>query len=137
MANTMICEIVTPESMLFSDEVFSVTAPAADGEIGIMYLRSPIMSTLGRGEVRVKRQENDAPIRYAVDGGYIEADGRKVVILASRAIDVATVDVNVARERIAKNEQLLATLAEGDSQAAFYREEIAWQRHLETLATRT
>jgi F-type H+-transporting ATPase subunit epsilon len=132
----MVCEIVTPESMLFSGEADFVAAPAAEGEIGIMYRCAPFMSTLGKGEVRVKPQMGDEPARFAVSGGYIEADGRKVVVLASRAIDVSTVDIALSRERIALNEQRLAALGEGDPQAAFLREEIAWQQHLEDLATR-
>ena len=130
MANLLKCEIVTPDCMLYSGEVVLVSAPAAEGEIGLMYLCSPIMSTLNRGQVRIKETENGEVIRYAVGGGYIEADGRKVVVLASKAINLAEVDVSIANERIASNEKRLTELAEDDSRAVFIREEIEWQRYL-------
>jgi F-type H+-transporting ATPase subunit epsilon len=130
----MICEIVTPDRLLFSGEAEFVSAPAAEGEIGVMYRCAPIMSTLKRGEVRVKATMDSEPSRFAVDGGYVEVDGRRVVVLASHAMDVAEVDVDMARERIAVNEKRLAEIKDDDSRAAFYKQEIAWQNHLIKLS---
>jgi F-type H+-transporting ATPase subunit epsilon len=130
----MICDIVTPDHLLFSDEAEFVSAPAAGGEIGFMYLHAPIMSTLRMGEIRVRKPDAEAVRRFAVSGGYIEADGRKVVVLASRAIEVSTVDVEISRERIAHNEKRLTELSADDPRRAFCRDEIAWQNHLVRLA---
>ena len=130
MANLMICDIVAPDQMVYSGEVAFVSAPAADGEIGFMYLCSPLMSTLRRGMVRVKETEASEAQGFVVDGGYVEADGRKVVVLASRAIALDNVDIAVAAERIAMNEKRLLELSEDDSRAVFVREEIEWQEYL-------
>jgi F-type H+-transporting ATPase subunit epsilon len=133
----MTCDIVTPESMLYSGEVTFVSAPAAEGEIGVMYQCSPLMSTLKRGEIKIKPVgDAEASLSFAVAGGYVEADGYRVVVLANRAINVAEIDVQVSQERIAANEQRLAELGEDDSRAVFVREEIAWQTHLTELASR-
>jgi F-type H+-transporting ATPase subunit epsilon len=126
----MIIDIVTPDQRLFSGEATFVAAPAADGEIGFMERAAPLMSTLKLGEVRVATEGNAAPRRFAVASGYLESDGRKIVVLANRAIDIATVDTEFARERIAANEKRLAEATTGDSRAVFYQEEIAWQQHL-------
>ena len=130
MADLMICEIVTPDQRLFSGDAVLVSAPAAEGEIGFMYLCSPLMSTLRRGCVRVKKTETSEPQRFAVDGGYVEADGYRVVVLASRAIDINKVDTSISKERIAANEKRLAELSPGDSRAVFMRQEIEWQTYL-------
>ena len=130
MANLMICEIVTPDRMLYSGEATFVSAPAAEGEIGFMYLCSPLMSTLRRGLINIKETENGAPITFAVDGGYVEADGRKVVVLASHAINLADVDPAISKARIEENEKRLAGLPEDDARAVFVRQEIAWQQYL-------
>lgn len=129
MANLLICEIVAPDQMLYSGEAQLVAAPASEGEIGLMYLCSPVMSTLRRGAVRVKETESTTRT-YIVDGGYVEADGHKVVILASKAIDLDEVDVTISNERIAANEERLAELPDDDSRAVFIREEIEWQKYL-------
>ena len=130
MANMMICDIVAPDQMLYSGEVTFVSAPAADGEIGFMYLCSPLMSTLRRGLVRIKETEAGEAKGFVVDGGYVEADGRKVVVLASRAIALDEVDIAISSERIAMNEKRLSELPEEDSRAVFVREEIEWQEYL-------
>jgi F-type H+-transporting ATPase subunit epsilon len=133
---TMIVNVVTPDSTLFKGDAHFVSVPAAEGEAGFLAQAAPLMSTLNRGLVRVKTDENDAePKTFAVDGGYVEADGHKVVVLASRAIDVKSVDAAVSRERIAAAQQKLQALSEGDSSAAFYKEEIAWQTLLERVAS--
>lgn len=129
MANTLICDIVTPDQMLYRGEAVLVSAPAAEGDIGMMYQCSPLMSTLRRGTVHIKA-ENDKTTSFAVDDGYLEVDGYKVVVLANRAIDLSSIDKDFANERIALNEKRLADLEKNDPARAFAEEEISWQQHL-------
>jgi len=130
MAELMICDIVTPDQMLFSGEAEFISAPAEKGEVGFMYLCAPFMSTLQRGLVRVKATMTSDPKCFAVDGGYIEVDGYKVVVLASHAIDLAKVDVDVSKERLAQNQKRLSELSSDDPRAVFTRQEIEWQQYL-------
>ena len=132
MANTLVCEIVTPESFLYSGEATLVSAPAAEGDIGMMYMCSPLMSTLRRGTIRIKGEDDDVKT-YATDGGYLEVDGRKVIILASHAIDVAEIDKEICLQRIAKNEKRKEQLEEGNPAIAYATSEISWQTYLMTL----
>jgi F-type H+-transporting ATPase subunit epsilon len=133
---TFICDIVTPENLLFSEEVSFVSVPATEGEFGVLAKRSPIMSTLNSGAINIRREESGEMLRFAVAGGYVESDGNKLVVLASRAIDVSTVDPDEARDSRAEAEKKLAALAEDDSRTAFYRDELVWYTLLETLLTR-
>ena len=128
---TFICEIVTPESLLFSEEAYFVAVPATQGEIGILARRAPIMSTLKLGVVRVKKDEQAEPISFAVAGGYFEADGRKVVVLADRAEAMAKMSLDSVRAARVENEKSLAALDADDSRAAFHRDEVAWFKLLE------
>jgi F-type H+-transporting ATPase subunit epsilon len=132
--SSVICEIVTPASLLFSEEVYLVSVPATEGEFGVLAKRSPIMSTLKSGEVRIRREEGGEVKRFAVAGGYVESDGAKVVVLATRAADVGALDAEEVRDGRAEAEKKLASLAEDDSQAAFYRDELAWYVLLEKLS---
>jgi len=133
--STLICEIVTPDRLLFSEEVHFVSLPATEGEIGILARRAPFMSTLNRGVVRVKKEENGEVVPFAVAGGYVEADGIKVVVLADRAEVLGKLDLDSVREAKLDNEKKLAAMAEGDSRAAFFRDEVAWFTLLETHLT--
>lgn len=132
MANTLSCDIVTPDTMLFRGEATMVSAPAAEGDIGMMYQCSPLMSTLRRGTIRVKGVD-DKVTSFAVDEGYLEVDGYKIVVLASRAIDLSVVDKDFAKERIARNEKRLTELEKDDPAKAFAEDEISWQKYLISL----
>lgn len=51
------CEIVTPESKLYSDEAHFVVIPASEGEMGIFAKHEPVVTTLKSGTVRVTESE--------------------------------------------------------------------------------
>jgi F-type H+-transporting ATPase subunit epsilon len=53
----MILEIITPEKSLFTGEVTSVKFPGMNGEFEILNNHAPIISTLGKGEIRVINNE--------------------------------------------------------------------------------
>jgi F-type H+-transporting ATPase subunit epsilon len=122
--------------MLYSGEAVFVSAPAAEGEIGFLEGAAPLMSTLKRGEVRIKESDSSDSVHFAVAGGYLESDGRKIVVLANHAMNVADVDVELSRSRIAENEKRLLELSPDDSRRAFCNEEISWQKHLIALSER-
>jgi F-type H+-transporting ATPase subunit epsilon len=130
MANILKCDIVTPDKKLFSGEATLVSAPAAEGDIGFMYQNSPMMSTLRRGKISIK-SDNDETTTFAVDSGYLEADGHKVVVLASRAINVNDIDTTISNERIARcNRRIEALTAENNPAIEFYKSELVWQEYL-------
>ena len=129
MAKLLKCDIVTPDKILFRGEAVLVSAPAAEGDIGFMFMCAPLMSILRQGVVRMK-SDNDETSSFAVDGGYIEADGHKVVVLASRAINLVDIDREVSQARIAEREKQIASLPAHDPAIAFAKAEISWQQHL-------
>ena len=133
MANLIACDIVTPESLLYSDQAVLVSAPAGEGDIGMMYQCSPLMSTLRRGVVRI-RHEDDKVVSFAIDGGYLEVDGHKVIVLASRAFNLAEIDKDICQANIAKNEKHIAELEEGSPAMAYAVGEVAWENYLLSLA---
>jgi F-type H+-transporting ATPase subunit epsilon len=135
MASTFICDIVTPERLLYSEEVNFVAVPATEGDIGMHRKVAPVMSTLRLGEVHTRVEGSDAPHRFAVDGGYVEADGQKVVVLATRATRLDEVSLEQVREQRAEYERRVSTLAEDDPQTSFARGEIAWYELLERLVS--
>ena len=132
-ANTLVCDIVTPESFLFNGRARLVSAPAGEGEIGLMYQCSPLMSTLRRGVIRIKNEDETEMSSYAIDGGYLEVDGRKVIVLATRAINLDEIDKDLCLENIAFNEARLAELEEGSPAKAYAESEVSWENYLISL----
>lgn len=136
MPGTMICEIVTPERMIYSAEASFIAVPATEGEIGFLPMRSPVMSTLRSGEIRIKPLGSEDTLHFAVAGGYVEADGHKVVILANRAVNIADVDPGVVNERLTATRQLLGALGADDAEKAFHTTELNWFTLLDSLISR-
>lgn len=130
------CEIVTPEKEIFSEEINFVVVPGAEGEIGLLAKHAPVISTLKMGEIRLKREEDSETISYLVNGGYVEAVGTKVVVLASRAEEVGITSLEMVLAQKAEAQSKLSKVNEEDSRAAFYRDEIAWYTLMETLLQR-
>ncbi|WP_103069297.1 F0F1 ATP synthase subunit epsilon [Aquimarina sediminis] len=91
----MYLEIVTPEAVLFSGEVTSVAVPGADGEFQMLDNHAPIISLLGKGNVKVygdmdlneevadkfTKGENGATL-LSITSGTIEMKDNKVIVLA-------------------------------------------------------
>ena len=55
MADTLKLEIVTPESVIYSEDVEMVTLPGSEGETGIYRNHVPLMTKVQAGELVVKR----------------------------------------------------------------------------------
>jgi F-type H+-transporting ATPase subunit epsilon len=98
MARTLLCEIVTPERIVYTNEVEMVIAPTLDGEIGILPLHAPLVTVLRPGELRVRFNDNKDVEWFAVSGGYLQVHEDKVIVLADAAEHASKIDVGRARQ---------------------------------------
>lgn len=91
------CDLVTPQRILFSGEVVSVTAPGTVGSFQVLYNHAPLLSSLAVGKV-ILRFSDEKESLYATSGGFAEVRENKVVILAETAEREDEIDVARARE---------------------------------------
>ncbi len=111
MARTLLCEIVTPERIVYNNEVQMVVAMTTSGEIGILPLHSPLVSTLAPGEMRLKIGDGQTDWEiFSVAGGYIQVHEDKVLVLADAALSLGQIDKERARESRSAIERRLADL---------------------------
>jgi F-type H+-transporting ATPase subunit epsilon len=111
MARTLLVEIVTPEHIVYTNEVEMVVVPTLDGEIGILPLHAPLVGAIRPGEVRVKF--GDTTEWFAVSGGYVQVHEDKVIILADDAVIASQIDVERARQAKVLAEMRLAEFGPG------------------------
>jgi F-type H+-transporting ATPase subunit epsilon len=78
-------ELVTPDRLVMSDDVYMVVVPGTEGESGIMAGHAPYMTTLKNGEIAVYRSQAGQPERIPVTGGFAEVSDRGRPGLAERA----------------------------------------------------
>ena len=79
-------ELVTPEKLVMSDDVYMVVIPGTEGQSGIMAGHAPYMTVLKDGdEVAVYRKAGAQPERIPVSGGFAEVGANGLTILAEKA----------------------------------------------------
>ena len=78
-------ELVTPDRMVTSGDVYMVVVPGVEGESGIMAGHAPYMTTLKNGEIAVYRSQGAQPERIRVTGGFAEVSDRGLTVLAESA----------------------------------------------------
>ena len=78
-------ELVTPEKLLFSEDVHMVVVSGTEGEFGVLAGHAPFMSTLRDGELAIYRTAGAAPEKVPVSGGFAEVSERGLSVLAESA----------------------------------------------------
>ncbi len=96
----LLLEIVTPERLAYQDEVDAVFCPGVEGELGVLPHHAPLLSTLGVGELRIRKGAQDE--FFAIAGGFVQVRPDKVVIMAELADLSSEIDLEAAEE--ARNE---------------------------------
>ena len=78
-------ELVTPDRLVMSEDVYMVVVPGTEGESGIMAGHAPYMTTLKKGEIAVYRSQSAQPERIPVTGGFAEVSEKGLTVLAESA----------------------------------------------------
>jgi F-type H+-transporting ATPase subunit epsilon len=79
-------ELVTPERLVMSEDVYMVVVPGTEGQSGIMAGHAPYMTVLRDGDqVAVYRTAGASPERITVNGGFAEVGDKGLTILAEKA----------------------------------------------------
>jgi F-type H+-transporting ATPase subunit epsilon len=115
MARTLLCEIVTPERITYTNEVEMVVVPSLDGELGVLPLHAPLVAALKAGEVRVKI--GDDTDWFAISGGYLQVNMDRAIILADDAVSSSQIDLERVKQAESLIREQLAGLKEKDAAA--------------------
>jgi F-type H+-transporting ATPase subunit epsilon len=79
-------ELVTPERLVRSEDVYMVVVPGTEGDFGVLAGHAPTMSMLRNGDIAVYRTGlGDTPERIPVEGGFAEVNDRGLTVLAEKA----------------------------------------------------
>ena len=100
MTETLKLEIVTPQAIVFSDDVQMVTLPAIEGEMGIYPQHERLITQVVPGELLITKDGADTIL--AIGEGLVEVTATHVSILTDMAIRAEHIDeaaVQEARDR--------------------------------------
>lgn len=102
---TMKLRMVTPERLLFEDEVAGVTANTLMGQITVLPQHIPMVTVLKAGEILIHEGGEKRPI--VVSGGFLEVGENEVIILADTAEHVHEVNIERAMKAVELAQKLL------------------------------
>lgn len=107
-------QLVSLSGNVFDEDVYEVTIPTLEGEIGVLDHHMPLIAVAKTGVVAVRRQARDSDDQreyFAINGGAIEIIDNRLRILvddADHADDISMAEAEAAMAR-AKQMQSEAT----------------------------
>lgn len=97
--------IVTPYGEIFAGEVDSITMPGVEGEFGVFYGHSNLLSLLKAGVIEIIN--NGKHELVAIDWGYADVSATRVSVIANGAVAVGGDDEGAISEGIDSARKLL------------------------------
>ena len=102
----LLLEIITPEKVIYKDEVDEVVVPTVNGEIAILPNHISLLTQVNPGEMIVKKGTNQQYL--AITGGFLEVQSNKISILAEHAIKAQDIEVARAMEAKKRAEKVMS-----------------------------
>jgi len=93
---SVLCEIVTPRKVVFSDNVDMVILPGIDGTMAILPNHAPVLSMLKDDVLTIKM--GDRILHYTVFKGLAEIQPDQITILADDSENVTEINVTEAKD---------------------------------------
>ena len=128
----LFCRVITPEEVVFDDEVDMVVARIADGELGVLVDHASLVSTVEPGAVRIS--QGDERHVYATSDGFFKVSENLVQVLVQEAVPASEIDVSEAESRVEEAERDLSAISDDDQGAERARADVERRRRMgETL----
>ena len=87
-------DLVSPENLIFNDEVGMIIVPGKDGDIGVLPGHSKLLSSLRPGRVMVYGEDKNLLKSFFVSGGFVEVNPEKCIVLAEEVDEMNALDKN-------------------------------------------
>ncbi|MDC0058152.1 ATP synthase F1 subunit epsilon [Pelagibacteraceae bacterium] len=93
-------DLVSPENLIFNDEVGMIIVPGKDGDFGVLPGHSKVMSSLRPGRVMVYGEDKNLLKAFFVSGGFTEVNPEKCIVLAESVDEVSTLEKGTIEKEI-------------------------------------
>ena len=89
---TISFDLVSPENLIFNDEVGMIIVPGKDGDFGVLPGHSKVMSSLRPGRVMVYGEDKNLLKSFFVSGGFAEVNPEKCIVLAESVNEINSLE---------------------------------------------
>ena len=97
---TISFDLVSPENLVFNDEVGTIIVPGKDGDLGVLPGHSQVMSSLRPGRVMVYSEDKNLVKSFFVSGGFAEINPEKCIVLAESVVELNSLDKSSIEKEI-------------------------------------
>ena len=97
---TISFDLVSPENLIFNDEVGMIIVPGKDGDFGVLPGHSKVMSSLRPGRVMVYGEDKNILKSFFVSGGFAEVNPEKCIVLAESVNEINSLDKDAIEKEI-------------------------------------
>ena len=97
---TISFDLVSPENLIFNEEVGMIIVPGKDGDFGVLPGHSKVMSSLRPGRVMVYSQDKNLLKSFFVSGGFAEVNSEKCIVLAESVDEINTLDKTAIEKEV-------------------------------------
>ena len=130
MANTLHVDVVSAEESIFSGQALFVALPGEAGELGVYPRRTPLITRIKPGSVRIEMADGSEEFVF-VAGGILEIQPDRVTVLSDTAVrgkdldDEKANEAKAAAEEALKNAKSEIDLARAQSELSIMAAQIA------------
>ena len=103
---TISFDLVSPENLIFKEEVGMIIVPGKDGDFGVLPGHSKLMSSLRPGRIMIYSEDKNLLKSFFVSGGFAEVNPEKCIILAESVDDMSVLDKSIIQNSIQDLEKL-------------------------------
>ena len=103
---TISFDLVSPENLIFNEEVGMIIVPGKDGDFGVLSGHSKLMSSLRPGRIMIYSEDKNLLKSFFVSGGFAEVNPEKCIILAESVDDMSVLDKSIIQNSIQDLEKL-------------------------------
>lgn len=115
---TIKLEIVSPDKLVYSEDVSMVIVRSTGGELGILPHHAPLVTGLVPHAMRVRVSGGDRDEQLiAVAGGFMEVTPEKITVLATAAEQPIDIDINRAQKAYARAKERIEAFRQGTPEA--------------------
>ena len=97
---TISFDLVSPENLIFNDEVGMIIVPGKDGDFGVLPGHSKVMSSLRPGRVMVYGKDKILIKSFFVSGGFAEVNPEKCIVLAESVDEINSLEKSTIEKEV-------------------------------------
>ena len=116
-------EVLTPEGLVFDDEVEMVSTRTTTGSIGVLANHAPLMAILDPTELRLYKSDSDV-VRFAQGEGYLQVVENSALVLVEEAIEPDKLDRSDIETKLEEARNAAEEAEEGSEERARYERNV-------------